>query len=84
MATLGLAWRLLESLRAPVMLESRSLGVSASIGIALYPRDGGDYDELLRKSDMAMYRAKLDGRDNAMLHARIIAGDRLAVTTTSP
>jgi diguanylate cyclase (GGDEF)-like protein/PAS domain S-box-containing protein len=82
-AAMGLAQRLLETLRAPAMIEGRTLGASASIGVALYPRDGGDYDELLRKSDVAMYRAKVEGRGTAMLHAMDGGQGMRPLTTTS-
>jgi diguanylate cyclase (GGDEF)-like protein/PAS domain S-box-containing protein len=87
-AAIGLARRLLEILRAPLMVEGRSLSVSGSIGVALYPRDGRDYDELIRLSDAAMYRAKGQGRGTALVHA-LAAGQGApqvdgAPTTTSP
>jgi GGDEF domain-containing protein len=70
------------------MVEGRSLSVSGSIGVALYPRDGRDYDELIRLSDAAMYRAKGQGRGTALVHA-LAAGQGApqvdgAPTTTSP
>ncbi|MBI5920237.1 MAG: EAL domain-containing protein [Betaproteobacteria bacterium] len=44
-------------------IGEQELNTSASIGIALYPDDGTDFDALLKKSDMAMYRAKDAGRN---------------------
>mgnify|MGYP001623862113 FL=1 len=38
-------------------------GISASIGISTYPRDGQSYEELLRKADMALYEVKEHGKD---------------------
>lgn len=55
---------LLEALQAPLVLdEARELYVGASIGIALYPKDGGNAHELIRNADAAMYRAKGQGRN---------------------
>lgn len=52
----------LESLELPFEISGHELFISASIGIAGYPGDGGDVDELLSCADMAMYQAKDDGR----------------------
>lgn len=38
------------------------LAVSSSIGVAFYPQDGEEFDELLRKADKALYRSKRHGR----------------------
>ena len=48
----------LEKLHEPILLDELDFSIRASIGIACAPTDGGDIDELLRKADMAMYRAK--------------------------
>jgi diguanylate cyclase (GGDEF)-like protein/PAS domain S-box-containing protein len=53
--------RLLSILGRPFTIEGRSLNVGASIGIALYPRDGRDFADLLKNADAAMYRAKETG-----------------------
>jgi len=47
----------------PFALDSQQVYVSASVGITIYPGDGTDADTLLRNADMAMYRAKEQGRD---------------------
>jgi diguanylate cyclase (GGDEF)-like protein/PAS domain S-box-containing protein len=59
-ATLG--ERLLSILARPFTIEGRTLTVGASIGIALYPRDGRDFAELFKHADVAMYHAKEGGR----------------------
>jgi diguanylate cyclase (GGDEF)-like protein/PAS domain S-box-containing protein len=50
--------KLMESLQQPMRLEDREFAVSASIGLALFPRDGQDSEELLQVADKAMYAAK--------------------------
>ncbi len=57
-----LAQRLIKTLAAPFLLESHEVYVSASVGIAVSPGDGEHADELIRRADMALYRAKQDGR----------------------
>jgi len=50
-----------------VVHQGRQLAhVTVSIGVAVYPRDGRDRDELLRKGDAAMYAAKKAGRNRVM------------------
>jgi diguanylate cyclase (GGDEF)-like protein/PAS domain S-box-containing protein len=57
-----LAEQIIAALAKPFRLLGRSLAVSASIGVALFPKDGSSADELLRNADLAMYRAKESGR----------------------
>jgi len=52
------AQRLHLILTQPMVIDSLSLTVESSIGIARHPRDGQDLQSLLRAADMAMYRAK--------------------------
>ena len=48
----------------PIVLGSHTLNTSFSIGIAIYPDDGDDFDTLLQKADTAMYHAKEAGRNS--------------------
>ncbi len=59
----ALAHRMLTSLSKPFMLYGQEAYVTGSIGIAIYPRDGSTYDELLSRADAAMYRSKGLGRN---------------------
>ncbi|MCO5397273.1 putative bifunctional diguanylate cyclase/phosphodiesterase [Ralstonia soli] len=58
-----LADALLEAVREPFMAGGHELRVSTSIGIAVYPGDGGNQHDLLTNSDAAMYHAKGLGRN---------------------
>ncbi len=52
------------ALARPIELVGRDVQVTASIGVALYPRDGDHGEVLLRYADMAMYRVKEHGRNS--------------------
>ena len=54
---------LLEALKAPFAIAGHEAFVGASIGLTLYPSDGGATETLLRNADTAMYRAKQAGRN---------------------
>ena len=56
------AQKLLLAVQAPVDVDGRPLTVTPSIGIAMYPGDGGSPDDLIRHADTAMYLAKARGR----------------------
>jgi diguanylate cyclase (GGDEF)-like protein/PAS domain S-box-containing protein len=55
------AQKLLGLMSRPVEVAGRSLQVTASVGVATFPEDGQDAEELLRNADAAMYRAKDNG-----------------------
>jgi diguanylate cyclase (GGDEF)-like protein/PAS domain S-box-containing protein len=57
--------RLIPLIRQPHRVDGAELHVSCSVGIALYPDDARDIDELMRHADTAMYQAKAGGRDAA-------------------
>ncbi|UVK47846.1 EAL domain-containing protein [Mesorhizobium sp. AR07] len=57
---LGLVSRLEKSLFLPLLLDDFEIAAGASIGVAVYPRDGADRERLVSNADLAMYRAKND------------------------
>jgi diguanylate cyclase (GGDEF)-like protein len=66
---LVVAHRIGEQMRSPFLVAERDLRLTASIGIALYPDDGGDVATLLKHADTAMYYAKEQGRDNVQYYS---------------
>jgi len=59
----ALARHVLAVLAEPFHCDGQELSVTASIGITLHPADAAGVDELLRNADLAMYRAKAEGRN---------------------
>ncbi len=64
-----LARDLLQVIAAPILLEDQKILVTASLGIALYPKDGATSASLMRDADVAMYRAKELGRNGFQFFA---------------
>ncbi|MBD2185024.1 PAS domain S-box protein [Aerosakkonema funiforme] len=62
------AQRLVDAFKLPFNLQDAELYISSSIGIALYPHDGQDLQTLLKNADMALYKAKENGRNNYQFH----------------
>ena len=59
--------RIVEKLRQPYHIEGHALNITTSIGIAVYPEDGTNEEELMKNADIAMYRAKDIGRNSFQL-----------------
>ncbi|HMW24140.1 MAG TPA: EAL domain-containing protein, partial [Burkholderiaceae bacterium] len=68
------AQRLLQVTRAPVLLAEQEYFVTASVGVALYPRDGQTVVDLLRNADVAMYSVKSAGRNALQVYRPHLAG----------
>ncbi len=77
---------LLAELEPPFSVQGQDVYISCTIGICMYPGDGGDVDELLKNADTAMYRAKECGRNlyrffsrsmNDRIHERLDIEQRL-------
>ena len=60
----ALAQRSLALLARPFTIDGRTLGVTASIGVSVYPGDGRDFGELLKNADAAANHAKETGRNS--------------------
>ena len=79
------ARRVLASLKAPVPLAEATLHTGGSIGVAVHPGGHGSAGDLLRQADLALYRAKGEGRggscffevemDLALQHRRVLETD---------
>ncbi len=78
----AVAQRLTEGLIEPFVLDTASVRIGASIGIALAPTDASDSATLLRCADVAMYRAKLGGTPYAIYQPDLDKiGNRLLLLT---
>jgi diguanylate cyclase (GGDEF)-like protein len=58
-----LARRLIEAISEPATIEGHEINARLSLGIAMAPDDGMDGDQLVRFADLALYRAKAEGRN---------------------
>jgi diguanylate cyclase (GGDEF)-like protein len=63
------AKRLVEQLSAPYDIGRNGCHVTLSIGISVFPSDGSDSQALLKAADVAMYRAKENGRNNYLYYS---------------
>jgi predicted signal transduction protein with EAL and GGDEF domain/DNA-binding response OmpR family regulator len=68
------AQRVLEVMREPILVGGQECFVSASVGIAMFPRDGASVADLMRNSDVAMYAVKSQGRNAATVYSPMLAG----------
>ena len=62
--TSALATRLIETISAPFTIHGYQILIGATLGISVASDDGADPDQLLKNADLALYRAKGDGRGN--------------------
>lgn len=56
--------KVLRAFQTPFLLDDKTLTISTSIGISLYPNDADNADSLIKFADTAMYHAKSSGRNN--------------------
>jgi len=68
------AQRVLDALRDPIFISGQECFVTASVGIAIFPRDGQTMAELLVNADLAMYTGKSRGRNTSVLFSPELAG----------
>jgi diguanylate cyclase (GGDEF)-like protein/PAS domain S-box-containing protein len=63
------AKKMLATFATPFLIDGRDISISASIGISVYPGDGIDIDDLIKYADIAMYRAKDQGRNKYLFYS---------------
>ncbi|WP_295951868.1 EAL domain-containing protein [uncultured Xanthomonas sp.] len=66
----ALAQRLVQELREPLRIQGREVFMGTSIGITVYPGDAEDASALLKNGDIAMYQAKLAGKNCHRFYSR--------------
>lgn len=64
-----IAHKIKQTLQEPFVIDGQKIRTTASIGIAIYPDDGGDIDTLIRNADIAMYHVKEQGRNKYLRYA---------------
>ena len=86
----AMAAKISDLLTTPFQVNGLEVSTTGSLGIALFPADGDDFETLLKNADMAMYRAKESGRNafrfydaemntNVIEHLHLISGIRTAL-----
>ncbi|WCN09240.1 EAL domain-containing protein [Marinomonas mediterranea] len=83
-ATEAIAKSINQALRQPYFLNDKTIFVSSSIGICVYPDHGEDVDVLIRNADTAMYETKKRGRDGYQIYTDNLteeAKERVSIST---
>ena len=62
-ASTRLAGKIVAAISEPIDLNGHTVQIGASIGISIFPTDGADPENLLKRADLAMYAAKSEGRN---------------------
>ncbi|HEH8662405.1 TPA: EAL domain-containing protein [Pseudomonas aeruginosa] len=65
-----LSQRLMQKMKEPIALDGRTLVMTASVGVSLYPNDGEQCEELLKNAGLALHQSKACGRNNAQFFSR--------------
>ncbi|MCU8069181.1 diguanylate cyclase [Shewanella sp. SM32] len=66
--------KVLRAFQTPFLLDDKTLTISTSIGISLYPNDADNADSLIKFADTAMYHAKSSGRNNFQFYTSKLNG----------
>ncbi|WP_372737103.1 putative bifunctional diguanylate cyclase/phosphodiesterase [Neptunomonas sp.] len=69
----SIAHRIIDAISKPIKLNDAETYITASIGIACYPKNGGNSTSLLKHADTAMYQAKNAGRNQFQAYDKLSA-----------
>ena len=58
------AQKIIDTIRKPFIIDDLECTITTSVGVSLYPLDGGDATTLIKRADLAMYQAKESGKSN--------------------
>jgi diguanylate cyclase (GGDEF)-like protein len=71
------ARKILSAAIKPVMIAGQECRVTASVGICMFPRDAQDEQTLIKNADIAMYRAKAQGKNNVQFYSAEVEAQSL-------
>ncbi|MDR0717575.1 MAG: EAL domain-containing protein [Azoarcus sp.] len=71
----AVAERILSLFSSPLILQEQEVYISASIGICLFPNDGEDAETLIKHADLAMFKAKNEGRNTFRFYEASLGAD---------
>ncbi|HPF35909.1 MAG TPA: EAL domain-containing protein [Candidatus Krumholzibacteria bacterium] len=80
----AVADKVVQAFSRPFLVASRRLHATASVGVSVFPHDGGSVEELMQNADTAMYQAKTHGRNEFRLFTpamRMAAEERLLIAS---
>ncbi len=69
-AAARLASKIIQAVSQPYRIQDRSVSVTASVGVGIYPHHGEDVETLLKRADLALYEAKHSGKNDYRIAAR--------------
>jgi len=72
-----LADKIIAALAQPFLIDGQVMRITTSIGIAIYPEQGTAPGALMEHADIALYRAKAEGRNRAVVYAEAMRDDLL-------
>lgn len=70
----AVAQRILSEFNKPIYIRGKELSIGVSIGVSQYPIDGTDQDDLIEKSDLALYQVKNHGRNDFCIYRPELKG----------
>lgn len=72
----AVAQKILDTISGLTPVEGKDIRVGGSIGISIFPKDGANFEGLLKNADAAMYHAKEMGRNNFQFYTQLFSGHR--------